>query len=259
MARAYKSSPTCSVREAGQGAAYHGGPLLRKVRPFAIYWGDAWISDPIHVGYRTFIDKFLGFVVTSPLIDQLNEYSVKGFNIGHGHFEGSHVVPSSFGNYSSLVEDGDIQQVLDDLQKANRIPPNNPNMLYFVFLPSDVQVHLVYQQYGYTVDITSCEDFCAYHLMTLSGMAYAPVPVPMCVGCHGFAPSIEDALTILISHELCEAITNPAGTVLNAAGTGWYFDDGFATEIADPCEPIAKQMGPWMVQLIWSNLSQGCV
>lgn len=259
MAAHYKSTPICDLRGTEQGAVYHGGPLLRKVRPVAIYWGDAWTTDTTHVGYRNYIDEFLQFVVTSPLIDQLNEYDVDGFNIGHGHFEGSHIIPSSFGNYSNLVQDRDVQDVLDTLQNSNKIPPNNPNRLYLVFVPSDVQVHLVYQQYGYTVDITSCEEFCAYHLMTISGMAYGVIPVPMCVGCHGFAPSIEDAITIMVSHELCEAITNPAGTVLSATGTGWYFEDGNASEIGDPCQPQSKQLGPWLVQKIWSNQAQGCI
>ena len=259
MSAFHKGNPTCVRPATTEGAVYHGGPLLRRVQVNAVYWGDPWTKDATHVGYRTLIDRFLEFVVKSPLIDQLSEYDVKGYKIGHGHFEGSHIVPSSFGNYSSLVQDGDVQDVLDTLQKENKIPANNPNRLYFVFVPSEVQVHLVYHQFGYTVDITSCEEYCAYHLMTLSGMAYGVVPIPMCIGCHGFAPSIEDAVTSAISHELCEAITNPAGTVVNAAGTGWYFEDGFASEIGDPCDAQLKQMGDWMVQTMWSNQAQGCV
>ena len=60
-----------------------------------------------------------------------------------------------------------------------------------------------------------------------------------------------DALTTASSHELCEAITDPI------PGQGWYDDQN--GEIGDICAWQTKRLGPYTVQLEWSNKAGRCV
>ena len=59
------------------------------------------------------------------------------------------------------------------------------------------------------------------------------------------------ALTSSSSHELCEAITDPI------PGQGWYDDSN--GEIGDICAWKTKKLGPYTVQLEWSNAAEACV
>lgn len=85
-----KKKPRRIVGTAGlPHLTYRGGPLIQNVKVTTIYWGSAWSNDPI----RAQLDAFLDFIVTSSLIDQLAEYNVPGFTIGHGKHVASLVVP----------------------------------------------------------------------------------------------------------------------------------------------------------------------
>src|SRR5579885_1225807 len=58
---------------------YKGGPLIDEVNIISVYWGNQWNTDPTLTGYRTGMDQFFDFIVTSPLIDQLKEYNDGGY------------------------------------------------------------------------------------------------------------------------------------------------------------------------------------
>jgi hypothetical protein len=62
---------------------YRNGPLLTSVEVFTIFWGTAW-HGPANASLTGQINSFFDFVLSSPLIDQLAEYSVPGQPIGHG-------------------------------------------------------------------------------------------------------------------------------------------------------------------------------
>ena len=62
---------------------YRGGPLLTSVQVFTIFWGSAWQTAP-QTDMLPQINQFFDFILTSPLMDQLGEYSVPGHSIGHG-------------------------------------------------------------------------------------------------------------------------------------------------------------------------------
>jgi hypothetical protein len=197
---------------------YNGGPLLANVAVTTIFYGAQWNTDP----YRAQLDAFFDFIVTSSLIDQLSEYSTNGFTIGHG----SHVASVIIGDYvpsPSTVDDSAIQTLVQDLIAAGTVPAQTPNSLYFVFTPSGVTVTLQ--------GLSSCVDFCGYHNNTASGVFYAVVPYADCAGCL-FASTIFDSMTVIASHELCEAITDPI------PGQSWY--DNANGEIGDICENSNK-------------------
>src|SRR5205823_11587696 len=62
---------------------YRGGALLASVQVFLFFWGDAWQQDP-QLGLVQQVNDFFEFVLTSPLMDQMAEYSVQDFTIGPG-------------------------------------------------------------------------------------------------------------------------------------------------------------------------------
>ena len=62
---------------------YRGGPLLTAVQVFTFFWGDGWQAET-DAALMQQIMQFFDFVVTSPLMDQLGEYSASGSTIGHG-------------------------------------------------------------------------------------------------------------------------------------------------------------------------------
>lgn len=218
---------------------YRNGPLLTSAQVFTLFWGSAWraaTNSPL----MTHMNDFFDFVLTSKLIDQLAEYNVPGKSIGHGARTGTAVLTTS--EPGKTVTDVAIQKMLQAEVSSGTLPANTPNSLCFVFLPPGTQV----DQGG----AKSCQTFCGYHDATSDNIFYAVMPYPGCTGCEG-GLALPDALTSTSSHELCEAITDPI------PGTGWYDDAN--GEIGDICAWKTKTLGPYTVQLEWSNSADACV
>jgi hypothetical protein len=217
---------------------YRGGPLIASVQVFLIFWGDAWRQDPL-AALAQQLNDFFAYIVTSPLIDEMSEYSVPNFTISQGSRTGAinltTPVPPS-------VADADLQALIQqEIASDPAIAQPTPNTLYFVFLPP-----------GTTASLnggTSCMNFCGYHNDIGGNIFYAVEPYPDCGGCTS-GLSVFDALTVTSSHELCEAITDPI------PGQGWYSDDN--GEIGDICAWQTKKLGPYTVQLEWSTNTGGC-
>ena len=89
---------------------YRGGPLLTDVKVFTVYWGAAWQTDPQLVQMATSLDQFFGYVLTSPLLDQMAEYSQGGQAIGHGSWIGRAMVTAPAPQH--VVSDAQIQQLI---------------------------------------------------------------------------------------------------------------------------------------------------
>ncbi len=215
---------------------YRNGPLIRSAQVFTVYWGNAWTGALI--GLATQINQFFSFVLTSPLIDQLAEYSVPNFAISHGNFIGT--ISTSTPALGATVTDADIQQMLQQEIASSAVPAPSANTLYFIYLPPGVTVTMG--------GSSSCQAFCGYHNHIFGQIFYAAMPYPGCNGCLG-GLSTFDAITSVSSHELCEAITDPI------PGQGWY-DDTFG-EIGDICAWKTKQIGNYVVQMEWSNRTVG--
>jgi hypothetical protein len=218
---------------------YRGGPLLTAVEVFTVFWGAEWKQAP-QSALLANLNLFFDYILTSPLMDQLAEYSVPGKNIGHGRRTGTATLASPAPN--SSVEDRVIQQVLQQEIAAKNVPAPGPNSLYFFFLPPGVQVVLG--------GSASCRDFCGYHDSTSDNIFYAVMPYPGCSGCTG-GLTVDDALTSTTSHELSEAITDPL------PGQGWYDDNN--GEIGDICAWKTRTLGGYTIQLEWSNTAGSCV
>ena len=236
------STPTLDTAVAPTAApqlTYRDGPLLTAVEVFTIFWGSAWQHAQAPLVAE--INRFFDFILKSPLMTQLGEYSVPGKAIGGGSRIGTLTLTSPPLHRS--VTDTAIQRLLQQEISANAsVPHPTPNTLYFVYLSPGVKV----VQGG----AASCQAFCGYHNDISGAVFYAVMPFPGCKGCAGTLSTL-DALTSTSSHELCEAITDPI------PGSGWY--DDVNGEIGDICAWKTKKIGPYTVQLEWSNQAQKCV
>jgi hypothetical protein len=230
--------------EAGAAASppqltYRNGPLLSSVEVFTIFWGTAWQHSP-QSDNLTKINSFFDFILTSPLIDQLAEYSVPQYPITHGKRVGTTTLTTPALRKS--VSDSQLQHLLQQEITTNKaFPAPTKNTLYFIYLPPGVSV----TQGG----SRSCQAFCGYHNDIHSQIFYAVMPYPGCNGCLGTLATL-DALTATSSHELCEAITDPI------PGQGWY--DDVNGEIGDICAWKTKKLGDYTIQLEWSNQANSC-
>jgi hypothetical protein len=219
--------------------SYRNGPLIAAVEVFTVFWGSAWQSSQAPL--VTQINQFFDFILTSSLIDQLAEYSVPAYRIGHGRRTGTLTIATPAPKPST--SDTAIQHLLQHEISTNAaMPAPSPNTLYFVYLPPGVKVI----QGG----SASCTGFCGYHNDIAGQIFYAVMPYPGCGGCTG-GLALFDALTSTTSHEMCEAITDPI------PGQGWYDDAN--GEIGDICAWKTRKIGAYTIQLEWSNKLNRCV
>lgn len=219
---------------------YYGGPILNAVEVFTVFWGSAWHSGP-RTGLVGRLNEFFDFILSSVLLDQLKEYSVPHYPIGHGKRSGTATLTSP--HPGKTVTDRAIQHLLQQEIMTNpAFPSPGRNTLYFLYLPPGVAVA---QGGG-----RSCQAFCGYHNDIGGTIFYAVMPFPGCPNCLGRLSQF-DALTSTSSHELCEAITDPV------PGRGWY--DHANGEIGDICAWQTKHIGQYTVQLEWSNQHNRCV
>jgi hypothetical protein len=234
IAELASAQPTADV-------TYHGGRLLTAVEVVTVFWGAAWTQaqqEALATGLNAFFDS----VLASSLMDVLAEYSVMGQSIGHGTRGATATVTDSEpGGGSGTVSDAEIGDALRKWVAHSVVPPAAANTLYFVYLPPGVTSTLQGQQ--------SCQAYCGYH-QSAGDIVYAVEPYPECAGC-SFGGTVLDSLTVVSSHELCEAVTDPDGD-------GWY-DDSTGNEIGDVCVGDVTDVGGYAVQREWSNARGACV
>jgi hypothetical protein len=170
--------PTADELAAAPAAAphltYRNGPLISAVEVFTIFWGAAWQTT--QAALATQINQFFDFVLTSTLIDQLAEYSVPAYAIGHGKRTGTITVTQP--HPRRTVHDAALQHMLQNEIAHNQgVPHPTPNTLYFVYTPPGVRI----VQGG----AASCTAFCGYHNDISGTVFYAAMPYPGCSGCLG--------------------------------------------------------------------------
>jgi len=217
---------------------YRGGHLLTNVKVHTVFWGTKWSAGPgLDMAHR--LNGFFKAILTSELVAQLAEYNVPGQSIGLGTLQGTTTISDHAP--TTMVTDSTLRRYLKKWIKGGLVPPNDSNMLYFVYLdPGVVSV---------MGGSKSCQSYCGYH-DNVGGIYYAVMPYPLCDGCLGGMNAF-DALTGTSSHELCEAITDPV------PGSGWYDDAN--GEVGDICAWNFKRIGDYNVQLEWSNKHNKCI
>jgi|GEM_PF-3442493 len=108
--------------------SYRGGPLMPEVEVFTVFWGAAWQQMP-QSDMLTKINDFFDFILASPLIAQLAEYSVSGYAIGQGRRTGTATLTAP--RLHHTVSDNAIQHMLQQEIAMNAaFPQPSQNTLY---------------------------------------------------------------------------------------------------------------------------------
>ncbi|HXB43168.1 MAG TPA: hypothetical protein VNV85_03895 [Puia sp.] len=223
---------------------YNGGALIQNVEVYTLFWGNSWSADAAMISTMNNINQFFNDILVSPLLDQLSEYNVAGqYTIGYGKLVGTQVIVLGSPQPGSTIDDTTIQSTIQNWVASGALPTPDANSLYFIYLDNQVKVTMG--------GGASCTDFCGYHDAINNNLYYAVMPYPSCYGCLGGLQPI-DALTGTSSHELCEAITDPAPP------SGWY-DNANNMEIGDICAWTFKTVAGHNVQNEWSNAAKGCI
>jgi hypothetical protein len=207
----------------------HGGHQIPNARFFAIYWnssvansGGSQGNPTLQATVASFAQNFsdgLAYSTSDPSAD----YSiVQQFGssdaISPVLFWGGDLVDSKATQFS--ISDSKIKSYLAGLFNAGRVAADTTTV-YGIYFPSGMRIT---SQGG-----GSCTSFCGYHgNFTYNGqdIKYAVFPYANCRGCSLPGKAVADMLTIVSSHEIREAVTDPD---LNA----WFDAAGY--EADDKC------------------------
>jgi hypothetical protein len=268
------AGPICST----PSASYFGGPILQHPKVVAVFW-----NADVNATLRSSIGQFYTDVMASSYWPWLEEYDTVGLAGGTeqatlpGTFVGSFILKPqkcAAGTGACQLGDPDIQNELARQIGLGVLPAptldctGNSDTVYMVDIPPAVTIA--------SGTSTSCVDFCGYHGTTFFGPNAIPLLYsvvmdtftgPCATGCGTFTGTALQNTTVVASHELIEAVTDPDIGINQGLGppVGWY--DGAdipCGEVGDICENGQGDLitvGPrtWMVQEIWSNRQQGCV
>ena len=268
------SSPSTKVhRRVKPHLEYYGGPVMSNVKVVALRWNSTVPAD-----HSTGMESFYRSFTKGAMFDWLSEYDTVGLagladglpgseqRIGHGSFVGTYTMTPPRG---ATVTDSQIGAALAAHVASGAIPPpdvdaqGNPVTVYMIDFPDTVKI-------DDGTGIYSCVDYCAYHsTVQIRGLraAYGILPAIAggCLSGCGTHPNPFDIATSTASHELVEAVTDPAiGEVGNALTrpAAWYDPQPSQDEIADICEygSVTDEMldGYW-VQREWSNRWKACI
>lgn len=209
---------------------YHGGPVMDtdRVGFWALYWNKSVAeSTQTSAGYTTLaaqMDAFIGSFGNDP-----HPYSSLTPGDDFSIVQQYGAISSTVYNWGALVakertkssiSDSGIRNFIAGLFNSSAVPPAT-NIIYGVYLPAGMKVTMS--------GGASCSTFCGYHGHFNYGgldIRYAVFPYLDCSACKLSTMSVADMMTIVASHEIREAVTDPQ---LNA----WYDDQGY--EADDKC------------------------
>ena len=209
---------------------FHGGPVMDtdNVGFWAVYWNSS-VADATHTsgGYATLSAQMDAFITSFGNDPPYSSVATNDdFSIVQQYGGG---ISSTVDNWGALVakertkssiSDSGIRNFIAGLFNRGALSPAT-NIIYGVYLPAGMKVTMS--------GGASCSTFCGYHGHFSYGGAdirYAVFPYLDCNACKLSNLSVADMLTIVASHEIREAVTDPQ---LNA----WYDDQGY--EADDKC------------------------
>ncbi len=233
-----QGTPTVFPASYGSGnLIYHNGNVVNLPSFYAVYWNSSVaLSTATSLGYATIQNEIANFAGTFLL--QNSSYSQTSVNADYAIVQqypdssnndplpaGAGLSDSYFDNQptQSSIKDSAIRSYLAKLFTAGTLKVDDSG-IYGVYFPSGMKVILS--------GGTSCSSFCGYHShFTYNGhqIKYAVFPYPDCSGCKLSSLSVADMLTIVGSHEIREAVTDPGSNNTNA----WYDSAGY--EADDKC------------------------
>ena len=231
----------------------HGGREIADAGFLAIYWNtQVSNSTQTSLGYGTIQQQVGAFVSSFPDNANWDNSSTDDYTIVQQYGSRSSIAPTlpSLQFYldnqptSAKISDSGIRSYLTSRFNAGALPAAE-NIVYGIYFPPGMRVQL---QGG-----ASCTSFCGYHShFTYNGLQikYASFPYLNCAGCSLSGKSVADMLTIVTSHEIREAVTDPGDGNVNA------WDDAAGYEADDKCawhNLYQMTVGGFWVQPEYSN------
>jgi len=233
----------------------HQGPQIPGAGFFQVYFGTTLANSTtgLSLNYTSFAAEIDGFVnnfsgtavynKTDLNSDYaiIQQYGTAGTPISYALFNAGNYADPNPPSVNKL-SDSQVQSYLSGLFDAHKITYIDANTIYGIYFPAGVKIQL---QGG-----TSCSAFCGYHGHFTYGttdIKYAVFPYTNCRACSLSGKSIVDILTIVTSHEIREAVTDPD---LNS----WYDSAGY--EADDKCawhNLYRMNKGGFWVQPEYSN------
>lgn len=243
-----------SVQGASAAFGYYGGKVLPNVEVTTIFYGS---STP----YQKEMNAFYQHVSNSTFLDFMNEFSSPNTTIGRGKLVGSFVETS---NLKTRLTDGtDLHNYFINLIKTGKINPND-NSYYAMHFPSTTVITYEWNTSGSPQSCSTCNGCGAWHTVIPlweKGLTNGPQFLY-----YGVMPDCQTSLggmQSVSSHELSEAVTDPAGDLIKYAA--WLDPaDAWGGEIADKCPSgggyiIGGDGNKYYVQKLWSEKAKACL
>jgi len=243
----HSSEKVLSAAPAGAQLTYFGGPVLKNVDVHPVFWNSS-------TQFQSNINAFYKAVTNSALFDLLSQYSGIGRGSGVNGFVDNRT--------TTRVTDAAIQTELNRLFSAGSLPAPSANTYFPVHFPSGVTITA-------PDGSRSCVQFCAYHgTYTRNGVNvnYGVIPDQGggCAGGCGNNAQRVNNMDSVASHELIEAVTDPAVGLATVFGPplAWY--DETNGEIGDICNgqqgtTLGGDGVTYTIQLEFSNAASNCV
>ena len=232
---------------AGARLTNFGGPTLTHVNVHPVFWN-------ANTQFQANINAFYKGVTNSTLFDLLNQYS----QIGRGTAVNGFVDNRT----TTRVSDAAIHTELNRLFAAGSLPAPTASTYFPVHFPAGVTIT------GPDGN-RSCQVFCAYHgtyVRNGVNVNYGVIPDQggNCAGGCGRNPQRVNNMDSVASHELVEAVTDPAVGLATVFGPplAWY--DMTNGEIGDICNgqqgtTVGGDGVTYTIQLEFSNSANNCV
>ncbi len=216
---------------------YHGGMVISNILAYSVMWGEG-VDSRVQSG----VGSLLTAMLNSTLFDMLSQYSTVGAKVVGGHASSQQVIGrGSYGgnvvihpsNAASTVTDSQVGAEIEYQIRLGVLPAPNENTVYSMFFPPGISISLG--------SALSCQVFCGYHHKYNSSqygeIHYTVLPNfdGLCAAGCGSATDSFATLSIVLSHEITEVVTDPSAS----GGSGPAFPDAWNTsggqEIGDLC------------------------
>ncbi len=220
----------------------HGGLEIATAGFYQIYYSST-IPTGVTTGINGFINAFGSGIPDYTIIQQYGSHAPIAATLTNaGVLFDTNTAPST-------ISDSQIQSYLAGLFTSGRVSASAYS-IYGVYLPPGTTSTMG--------SYASCTSYCGYHSVFTYGslqIKYAVFPYLTCSGCSLSGKSVLDMLTIVTSHEIREAVTDPGDNGKNA----WYDRVGYEADDKCAWHHLYQLSSGYWVQPEYSNANKGCV
>jgi len=224
----FRPSVECLEDRQVPTVTYHGGAVLPHVEVQGMYLGSDWYNNATYYNQTARFEDFNRFLPQSSYMDLLNQL---GYGVGRGSTS-TGTIDRIVLNKNYYLTDSTIRGEIQSFINTGYLQTPDANRLYVVYVEPGVAILNDHEN-----NTTSIRNFAGYHGAfyghTANGYAadihYAVIAYAG--GYNAIFPglSVYGSMTMVASHEIAEAVTDPD---VNYRALTWY-DDYYDGEIGD--------------------------